>query len=84
MEKEFPGPWRPAPPPVYYPADGLHHHHRSATGQAREVDFKRWLSITWTDIVDHPNPEERRKHEAAGRPHRIARAPGPAWGTGVG
>jgi len=36
------------------------------TGQQVEVDFRRWLSINWADIVAHPNPEERRKHRAAG------------------
>ena len=28
--------------------------------------FKEWLSAVWADVVDHPDPEERRKHEAAG------------------
>jgi len=37
-----------------------------ATGARREADFKTWLSITWADIVNHPDPEERRKHRAAG------------------
>ena len=37
-----------------------------ATGARRVVDFKTWLSITWADIVNHPDPEERRKHRAAG------------------
>ncbi|MQA14702.1 MAG: hypothetical protein GEV09_11165 [Pseudonocardiaceae bacterium] len=36
------------------------------TGQRREVDFKTWLSITWADIVAHPDPKQRRKHRAAG------------------
>ena len=36
------------------------------TGRPREVDFKTWLSTTWADIVDHPDPEERRKHLLAG------------------
>ncbi len=36
------------------------------TGQTREVDFKRWLSITWANIVNHPDPEQRRRHQAAG------------------
>lgn len=30
------------------------------------LNFKQWLSAAWADIVDHPDPEERRKHEAAG------------------
>jgi len=37
-----------------------------ATGARREVDFKTWLSITWAEVVNHPDPEERRKHRAAG------------------
>jgi hypothetical protein len=36
------------------------------TGQRREVDFKTWLSITWADIVAHPDLEQRRHHQAAG------------------
>ena len=36
------------------------------TGQRRWVDFRRWLSITWAEIVAHPAPEERRKHLLAG------------------
>ncbi len=34
--------------------------------QLREADFKTWLSITWADIVHHPDPEQHRKHRAAG------------------
>jgi hypothetical protein len=40
-------------------------------GDARSVDFRTWLSITWADIVAHPDPDERRRHRAAG----------PAWTT---
>jgi hypothetical protein len=36
------------------------------TGVLRSVDFKTWLSITWADIVAHPDPEQRRRHRAAG------------------
>ena len=36
------------------------------TGQPVEVDFRRWLSITWAEVVAHPDPEERRKHLLAG------------------
>jgi hypothetical protein len=36
------------------------------TGQPIEVDFRWWLSITWADIVAHPDPDQRRKHRAAG------------------
>lgn len=30
------------------------------------LTFEEWLSATWADVVDHPDPEERRKHELAG------------------
>lgn len=30
------------------------------------VSFKDWLSRTWADIVDHPDPLQRQMHERAG------------------
>ncbi|MGH3933770.1 MAG: hypothetical protein ACRDS1_02090, partial [Pseudonocardiaceae bacterium] len=36
------------------------------TGAGIEVDFRRWLSITWAEVVAHPDPEEYRKHRLAG------------------
>lgn len=30
------------------------------------LDFRRWLSEVWADIVGHPDPEERRRHRLAG------------------
>ncbi|PZS15424.1 MAG: hypothetical protein DLM60_17415 [Pseudonocardiales bacterium] len=36
------------------------------TGQDIQVDSRRWLLITWADIVAHPDPEERRTHRLAG------------------
>jgi hypothetical protein len=36
------------------------------TGRLRSADFRAWLSITWAEIVAHPDPDERRKHRAAG------------------
>lgn len=30
------------------------------------MDFRRWLSEVWADIVGHPDPEERRRHRLAG------------------
>ncbi|MDQ3765051.1 MAG: hypothetical protein M3460_27155 [Actinomycetota bacterium] len=36
------------------------------TDQVREVDFRPWLSITWAQIVAHPDGEEHRKHRLAG------------------
>ncbi len=68
------GPWKKE-----FPARGAPHFHLSTTppmgfttitdpqtGQDIEVDFRRWLSITWADIVPHPNPEEYREHRLAG------------------
>ncbi|MGD9526847.1 MAG: hypothetical protein AB7L91_14935 [Dehalococcoidia bacterium] len=37
-----------------------------STGQPVRVDFKRWLSITWAEIVAHPDPEQRQRHLLAG------------------
>jgi RNA polymerase subunit RPABC4/transcription elongation factor Spt4 len=67
------GPWKKEP------GHGAPHFHISttppmgttvvpdpATGQPTAVDFKRWLSITWADIVAHPDPEQRQRHVAAG------------------
>jgi hypothetical protein len=39
-------------------------HTRQAVGDG--LPFHRWLSAVWTDIVDPPDPEERRKHLLAG------------------
>jgi ribosomal protein L40E len=41
------------------------------TGQPIRVDFKRWQSIVWAEILGHPDPEERRKHR-----HRSRLRPG--------
>jgi hypothetical protein len=30
------------------------------------LPFRQWLSAVWADIVDHPDPEQRRRHELAG------------------
>ena len=30
------------------------------------MPFRIWLSEVWADVVDHPDPEERRKHVQAG------------------
>lgn len=32
----------------------------------RGLRFGPWISQTWAEIVDHPNPDERRKHVLAG------------------
>lgn len=31
-----------------------------------ELPFREWLSLTWADIVGHPDPEQKRRHVAAG------------------
>jgi hypothetical protein len=36
------------------------------TGEQLQADFKTWLSLTWAEIVAHPDPEQRRRHRAAG------------------
>jgi hypothetical protein len=38
----------------------------SETDVLRSVDFRTWISITWAEIVDHPGPEQRRRHRVAG------------------
>jgi len=48
------------------PPMGLTTANDPATGQAIRVDFKRWLSIIWAEIVAHPDPEQRRRHLIAG------------------
>lgn len=30
------------------------------------VNFNEWLSETWADIVDHPDPEQKERHRRAG------------------
>lgn len=37
---------------------------RAAVGDG--LPFQEWLSLVWADIVDHPDPVERMKHEGAG------------------
>lgn len=45
--------------PPRVPVDGLH--------------FRDWLSRTWADIVDHPDQEQRRRHQLAGTRIDIAK-----------
>lgn len=37
---------------------------RSQVGDG--MGFKQWLSAVWADVVGHPDPEERARHESAG------------------
>ncbi|MGI8815954.1 MAG: rolling circle replication-associated protein [Pseudonocardia sp.] len=67
------GPWKKE-----FQRRGAPHFHISTTppmgltevtglaGETVTVDFRRWLSITWADIVNHPDPEQYRRHLAAG------------------
>ena len=36
------------------------------TAKTTGETFATWLSRTWADVVDHPDPEQRAKNEAAG------------------
>jgi len=37
---------------------------RPAVGEG--LPYREWLSLAWADVVAHPDPEERRRHERAG------------------
>ena len=39
--------------------------------------FRRWLSRSWSEVVDHPDPVQRARHEAAGT--GVDFAPGLGW-----
>lgn len=41
-------------------------HGKARRGRFAGLTFKDWLSQTWADVVDHPDPEERRRHVRAG------------------
>lgn len=36
------------------------------TGARGGLPFRAWLSKAWADVVAHPDPEQRRRHELAG------------------
>lgn len=38
--------------------------YRPAVGDG--LEYRAWLSAVWADIVGHPDPEQRRRHELAG------------------
>jgi hypothetical protein len=38
--------------------------YRPAVGDG--LTYRDWLSVVWADIVDHPDPEQRRRHQLAG------------------
>lgn len=37
---------------------------RAAVGDG--LAYRQWLSVVWADIVGHPDPEQRRRHQLAG------------------
>ncbi|WP_300008181.1 hypothetical protein [Pseudonocardia sp.] len=68
------GPWK-----LEFQRRGAPHFHISTTppmgftsvydpdaGRIRSVDFRTWLSLTWAEIVAHPDAEQRRRHRLAG------------------
>lgn len=72
--EELIGPWK-----LEFQRRGAPHFHLSTTppmafttitdpdtGQDRLVDFRTWLSITWADLVAHPDPDQRRRLRLAG------------------
>ena len=69
-EEATDGGLRPTPPLLARTRHGAGRHGRGLgspdTGELRTVDFHTWLSITWADIVAHPDPEQRRHHRVAG------------------
>jgi hypothetical protein len=42
----------------------LRQRNRSAVGDG--LPFHKWLSVVWADVVNHPDPAERARHERAG------------------
>ncbi len=51
-----------APPHGFAAGSGT----RGVKAVGDRLPYKQWLSAVWADIVAHPDPEERRKHLAAG------------------
>lgn len=45
---------------------GAPHLHILTSITYNHADLREWLSWTWADIVNHPDPIEKAKHEAAG------------------
>lgn len=62
--ERFVGVWK-----LEFQRRGAPHFHvlcRPPHGTAGGQSFRDWLSSTWADVVDHPDPIERMKHERAG------------------
>lgn len=45
---------------------GQHRKGKQRNGVGDGLTFQHWLSAVWADIVAHPDPVQRMKHEAAG------------------
>lgn len=50
--------------PIDVPLGRAERGRRRAVGDG--LPFNRWLSVVWADIVNHPDPAERQRHELAG------------------
>ena len=48
------------------PGGRPHLHALVSIPAARQQEAREWFATTWPDIVAHPDPEQRRRHEAAG------------------
>ena len=66
METGVPGPRRPALPHLHHSPDGLHHDYRPDHRPGPGGGLQTLAVDHLGRLVDHPDPEERRKHEAAG------------------
>uniref|UniRef100_A0AAU1M5Q6 Replication initiation protein n=1 Tax=Streptomyces sp. NBC_00148 TaxID=2903626 RepID=A0AAU1M5Q6_9ACTN len=38
----------------------------SRSGVGDGLPYREWLSVVWADVVAHPDPEQRRRHQLAG------------------
>lgn len=47
-------------------APHYHIHMVPPRGEVNGESFRTWLSRTWAEVVAHPDPEERRRHQLAG------------------
>jgi hypothetical protein len=63
---------------------GAVHYHLFCVSPIKVSEFREWVAETWVSIVNHPDPEQKRRHRIAGTavdispgatqesPHRIA------------
>jgi hypothetical protein len=55
------GPWK-----LEFQRRGAPHVHLLTVLPGGSSQFRAWLSATWADVVNHPDPVQRMKHEMAG------------------